>query len=423
MNPHDNFDPYVYSSFYSDTIELCLPCYRKGSLPNRFFTLSLFNKTELFESIKKLDFDIIGFNTVEILLKSNISFFNNFFYVFQNETITAQKIIDLQVNYTPQSLFTEIGDTTSITISFTFISKFEARIDKIKNVYNPKHSCRAGELTLPFDITAPEIFIDLQKMTLFRRCPILHMNVFVDSKKNYFTQFIKEENYDRFSHLGKKVLYNELDILRSDFLKIIKEVKDFYEYEIEEIFEQYRIQATILLQSNNKWVKFQNSSYQILNSKHKLQTSEFVSVIKKLVIRSSRHLFDVKVISTFSKKIILDDNIINIVKIKYLEFNNAINNKEYDFNLLLKGRIIHREFLKLVKEADLMNEAALDNKNKLVLMINTKATVRQRLIIQILLSNFNSCSSLINFEKCKKEFELYAELTKERDEIMRKYFK
>ena len=414
MNPHDDFDPYVYSSFYSDTIELCPNCSRTRTLPIRFFTLSLFNKTELFESIKELDFEIIGTNTVEILLKSNICFFSNFLDTFQNETITPQKIIDTYENDTTQNFLTEIGDITSMVISFTFISKFEARLNKIKNVYNPKHSCRAGEFTFPFDITSPEIFIDLKKMTLFQRCPILHLNVFVDFKNIYFSQFIKEENYNCFSHLEKKVLSNEFGLLCLNFLQTIESIKYFNEHELEKTVEKDRIRLKVLDDFNREWIALMTFVYQRFDSKNKSGESRLFSVVKELVIQLSRNIFDVIAINMFFRKLLGDGNIINLVKMKHLEFNTTIGNKKYDFNLLLKGRRIHQESSKSVKED------ASGVEIKMLLMVNIEATIKQRSIIMGVLNIFDSYSSLVNLEKCKKEFELDVKLTKDREEIMRK---
>ena len=416
MNPHDNFDPYVYSSFYSDTIELCPDCSRVGVPPVRFFTLSLFNKTELFSSIKKLDFDTIGFNTVDILLKSNFCFFSNFLDVFQNETITPQKIIDMQENYTTQSFFTEIGDITSINIKFIFTSKFEGKIERINTVYNPKHSCPAGELTSSFNITSPEIFVDLEKMTIFQRCPLLHLDVLVNSKNIYFNQFIKEDNYNCFSQLEKRVIHNELNLSRLDFFEVIKELEYFYEHEIEEVAAEDRECLEILDNFNNEWITSMTFVWRRLNSNNRSRKSRLVSVIRDLAIQSSRNIFDVKAISMFLKGLLGDENIINIIKMKHLEFNTAICNKEYDFYTLLKGRSIHEESTKFIKEA------ASGIEIKMPLMINIQNTIKQRSIIMGVLSNVDSSSSLVNLEKCKKEFELDVKLTKERDEIMRKCF-
>ena len=83
---------------------------------------------------------------------------------------------------------------------------------------------------------------------------------------------------------------------------------------------------------------------------------------------------------------------------------------------MLKGRSIYKDSIKLIKKAISGIEI------KIPLMVNTQKTIKQRYIIMGVLRNLDSSSSLVNLEKCKKEFELDVKLTEERDDIMRTCF-
>ena len=164
-------------------------------------------------------------------------------------------------------------------------------------------------------------------MILFQRFPLLHLDVLINSKNISFNHFIKEDNYNSFSLLEKRVIYNELVLLQLDFPELIKKLKYFNEHEIGKVGVEDRLCLEILDNFNNEWNTFRTLVWQRFNLNNRSRKSRLVSVIKELMVRSCRNTFDVKAISMFLKGLLGDGSIIDLVKMKHQEFNTIIYNK------------------------------------------------------------------------------------------------